>query len=153
MSLDSTLWIGIRAAPAEVQTHLVNTGLFTRLDDVRGLKQVAADGCIVTIFPDAGMHDAPRETGINVNMRLFFSCTESDKSQAWTLATIRAVVSLLRAMPGDVLLLYSGDSPALMRKSGALSLDRRCGLWHPEVEPQVLPLINLRYVWSEIPVT
>jgi hypothetical protein len=152
MSLDSTYWIGIRAAPADVQQHLLNTGLFTRLDDVNGLKRVAADGCIVTVFPDAGMHEAPGALGLNVNMRLFFACTESSKSQLWTLATVRSVVSLLRGIPGDALLLYSGDSPALMRNGGALILDRRCGLWHPDVEPAALPLITLRYDWGELQV-
>ncbi|MBI1209993.1 MAG: hypothetical protein GC190_00900 [Alphaproteobacteria bacterium] len=145
MSLDSTLFLGIRAAPSEVQLHLVNTGLFTRIDDINGLKRVVADGCIVTIFPDAGMHDDPREAGLQVNMRLSLACTESAKSKAWTLATVRAVVSLLRAMPGDVLLLYSGDTPALMRKHGRLMLDKRCGLWRSDVEPKVLPLVTLQY--------
>jgi hypothetical protein len=153
MSLDSTLWIEIRALPSEVQLHLVNTGLFTRLDDVNGLKRAAADGCIVTIFPDAGMSDAPAETGIRANKRLFFACTQSDKSKEWTLATIRAVISLFRGAPGDALLLYSGDSPALLRKGGVLTLDKRCGVWQPGVEPSVLPLITLPYVWGEIPVS
>ncbi len=153
MSLDSTLWIEIRAQPSQVQLHLLNTGLFTRLDDINGLKRVATDGCIVTIFPDAGMHDGPREAGITVNMRLFFACTESEKSALWTFATIRAVISLLRGLPGDALLLYSGDSPALLRKKGELILDKRCGVWHPDVEPNVLPLITLRYSWGEIPVS
>jgi len=153
MSLDSTLFIEIRAKTSEVQLHLVNTGLFTRLEDVKGLKRAATDGCIVTIFPDAGMHDGPSEAGIKVNMRLFFACTESDKSKAWTLATIRAAVSLFRGVPGDALLLYSGDRPALLRRNGQLILDKRCGVWHPDVEPQVLPLITLPYSWGEIPVT
>jgi hypothetical protein len=152
MSLDSTCWIGVRAAPADVQQHLVNIGLFTRLEDANGLKRVAKDGCIVTIFPDAGRHEGPGQLGLKVNMRLFFACTEAGKSQLWTCATVRSVISLLRGIPGDALLLYSGDSPALMRKAGALTLDNRCGLWHPYVEPQVLPLVTLRHDWREIPV-
>jgi len=152
MSLDSTLWIEIRAKPAEVQLHLVNTNLFTPLDDVGGFKRVAADGCIVTIFPDVGVHDGPREAGVDVNMRLFFACTESAKSKHWTLATIRAVISLLRGVPGDALLLYSGDSPALLRKRGDVILDKRCGVWRADTEPQVLPFVTLRHTWGEIPV-
>ena len=153
MSLDSTLWIEIRARPSEVQLHLLNTGVFARLDNAGTLKRVAADGCIVTIFPDAGKHDGPREAGIDANMRLFFACTSSDRSNAWTLATIRAVISILRGVPGDALLLYSSDSPALLRRNSQLILDKRCGIWQPNVEPQVLPLISLRYVWGEIPVS
>lgn len=152
MSLDSTFWLGVRAQPADVQLHLLNIGIFTPLDDFRGLKRVATEGCVVTIFPDAGMSDAPREAGVNVNMRLFFECTEAPRSKLWTMATVRAVISILRGIPGDALLLYSGDSPALMRKHGKVVLDKRCGLWQPHVEPKVLPLITLQHEWSEIPV-
>ena len=153
MSLDSTLLIDVRAKTTEVQLHLVNTGLFTPLDDVNGLKRAATDGCIVTIFPDAGMYDGPNEASIHVNKRLSFACSESGRSKEWTLATIRAVISLLGGVPGDALLLYSGDCPALLRKSGKLVLDKRCGVWHPDTDPSVLPLVTLRYAWGEIPVS
>jgi hypothetical protein len=154
MSLDSSFWIDAPGTtPAQVKSLLLKTAYFQPLDDVRDNKRVCSEGCIVAISARRSIRDDLREIEIKPNLHLFFGCSDSEKTKHWTLNTVRAVAALLHAFPGNAYFAYSGDSPALLRRNGKTILDRRCGVWMPEVEPNVLPLIDLPYEWGIIPVT
>lgn len=145
MSLDSTIWLDTRATVADIEACLLATGHFQRI--ARGL---AADGIAVTIGKPSRY--IPREAGLkNATLSLFCDCLDSERTEPWTLNTVRALVALLHFSNDDLLFVYSSDYPALLRSGGRIVLDRNVGVWRPEVEPKVLPLIDLSYEWSNLP--
>ena len=151
MSLDSSFRIDAPGVtPAAAQALLIDAELFERLDDMRDAKRLFADGCVLSITRPTPPQFELEDLGIRATLHLIFANADKEKTQRWTLATIRAVMHLLHSFSGDALLLYSVGSPALLRKKGKLILDHRCGLWMPNVEPQVLPLVDLDYSWGTI---
>jgi hypothetical protein len=152
MSLDSSFWIDAPGAtPATAQALLLHTGFFGRLDDLQRHKRLLAPGCIVTITVPLPPQFTLQDAGITATLNLIFANSDKDETKSWTLNTMRAVLSLLHAYPGDALLLYSTGAPALLRKRGDLLLDQRCGLWQPEVEPHVLQMVDLPHRFGVIP--
>ena len=152
MSLDSSFWIDApEVTPSDAQALLFNTGLFARLSDTQTRKQLAADGCIVTIALPSAPQFMLQDAGISATLHLFFANSDKNETKAWTWNTMRAVMCLLHAYSGDALLLYSSGVPAMLRKGGELILDDRCGLWHPGVEPQVLAMVDLPHRRGVIP--
>lgn len=152
MSLDSTFWLDAPAATAaSAQQMLLVTAGFERLADDGGHKRLYAEACTVVIVRPTPPQFTLQDVGIDSTLQFFFVNTDKENTAAWTLNTVRAVMTLLHAFPGDALLLYSTGSPALLRKGGSLILDRRCGLWAPDVEPHVLPLVDVPHSWGTIP--
>jgi hypothetical protein len=152
MSLDSSFWLDAPGAtPASAQALLLGTGFFEPLDDLQKRKRLSAPGCILTIAVPLPPQFTLADAGIAATLNLIFANSDKDDTKSWTLNTMRAVISLLHAYPGDALLLYSTGSPALLRKRGVLMLDERCGLWQPDVEPQVLSMVDLPYRFGVIP--
>ncbi len=152
MSLDSTFWMDIAAAPDAVLALLVERCGYERPAKFTKHPQLYADGVILSLFAPPLSREMPKAAGIGATQQFLFACTDSDLSKAWTLKTFRAVSALLNAYPGDALLRYSSDLPALLRKDGRIVLDARCGLWNRDVEPQVLPLIPQPHVFALIPI-
>ena len=145
MSLDSTIWLDTPATAAEIEACLLATGHFERI--ARGL---AADGVAITIGKPSRY--IPREAGLNsATLNLFCDCLDSERTSPWTLNTVRALVALLHLSSEDLLFVYSSDYPALLRTGGRIVLDKNVGVWRPEVEPKVLPLIDLPYDWGSLP--
>src|SRR4051812_24882354 len=132
MSLDSSFWLDAPGAtPASAHALLLNTGAFEHLDVVQKRKRLSAAGCIVTLSVPLPPQFTLQDVGIAATLHLLFANVDKDDTASWTLNTMRAVVCLLHAYPGDAMLLYSTGSPALLRKHGDLMLDQRCGLWQP----------------------
>ena len=151
LSLDNSIFIQAEATPQDIQRVLKAIGGFQTTDDINGIKGMIAEGVSLGIFfPPLG--DGPaRDAGISINFDLFFDNSDSAFLFEWTLNTVRAVVALLHAFPGDLLFMYCSDWPALLRKDGRIILDRDADLWDEGVEPDVLSLIDLPYEWGHIP--
>lgn len=148
MSLDSSLYLDTTAMPLALCDVLIATGHFQRARD--GGATVIADGVIVTVGAPA-YQDRPQLVGIKATQHLFFACTSNEETEAWTRHTLRAVMALLHALPGDMLFYYSSDYPALLRKNGVLTLDDRISIWKSDAEPPLLPMIDVPYVWATLP--
>lgn len=153
MSLDSVLYLAASPSPADMEAALLRGGLFETSEPYKTVRKVAAEAIVISLFT----HNAPfpifDEIGFKPQRVALFSCTEKEKSAVWTTMTVRGLVTLLRAFEGDALFLHAPDKPALMRKGATITIDPRCGLWGPQVEPRVLPLIDLPHTWGIIPIT
>ena len=150
MSLDSVLYLARGPAPAEMEAALLAGGRFEPAAPYKTVRRVAADAIVVSLFTHVAPFNAYAALGVAPQRVALFSCTDEDKSAAWTRRTIEGVVALLHAFDGDALFLHAPDKPALLRKGGALTLDPRCGLWGADVEPRVLDLIDMPFSFGII---
>lgn len=151
MSLDSSLYIDAAIRSADVRDTLLRTGQFAVLpDDARGQTRLAADGVLVVCMASPTPQSLD-EFGIRARTHLYFANTDKEQTWAWTLNSVRAVMAMLHAVRGDALFIYCSDTPALLRRSGAMVLDPSAGLWQPGIEPSVLPLVDLDYRFAPIP--
>ena len=153
MSLDSVLYLASAPSPAEMEAALVGGGLFAPSEPYKTARKVAADAIVTSLFNFTAPFNAYEDIGFTPKRVALFSCTDKEKSGVWTALTVRGLVALLNAFEGDALFLHAPDKPALMRKAGAVTLDPRCGLWGADVQPQVLPLIDMRYSFGIIPIS
>lgn len=151
MSLDSTLYVQAATSMEGVMRTLAMTAGF--LHAPGEVDEMAADGLWMSIEPLRPEDPRPIQAAVVCNFDLFFNCSHSSRTYDWTLNTVRAVMALLHAYPGDALFMYCSDYPALLRKDGRIILDRNAGLWDEGVEPDVLSLVDLPYTFGTIPVT
>jgi hypothetical protein len=153
MALDATFWIDTPDSPADIQALLVTQCGFLTIDDLGAAKRATGEGIVAFVSAEKTDGGYLEDAGIRARRKIYFSCSDKDNSAEWTRNVFRAVNALLHAFGGDALLIYAPDYPTLLRKKGDLVLDERRGLWSLDVEPQILPLIDLPFRFGIIPST
>lgn len=151
MSLACSFYFDTPVGPSEIRACLAATGLFVP-GHGRDAERLFAPGVCVSVMPERFRNDYLRATSIDAHLNVYFANSDKTNTGGWTRNTVNAVTALLDAYPGDALLMYCSDSPALMRKAGRLTLDPRAGLWMPEIEPEVLSLMKQPYRFERIPI-
>lgn len=153
MALDASFWIDAPDSPADIQALLVTHCGFAAIDDLGAAKCATGAGILVFVSAEKTDEGCLEDAGIRARRKIYFSCSDKAHSAEWTRNVFRAVNTLLRAFEGDALLIYAPDNPTLLRKEGDLILDERRGLWGADIEPQILPLIDLPFRFGIIPST
>jgi hypothetical protein len=153
MGLDASFMIEAEGAPAALKQVLLRTDYFESAEDIDGDKVVRATGVRISIYTPPIRTGVLEEAGVRANLALYLANSDNRFTYEWKLNSVRAVMALLHAYPGDALFMYCSDSPALLRKDGRVILDKRAGLWDEGEEPQVLSLVDLPYTFGTIAVT
>lgn len=152
MSLDYHFRLTTQRPPQEVLRLALETlGLRPRSTLTREgvFEETVGPGFLVSAGPVAPMSRALLEEawGISPTVDIHFWLDAGDERHAALTAMLQSIVAVLRQDAGDAVLLFSGETPLLLRHEGKLLLDARSGIWTRER----LSLVDLPYALRNLP--
>ena len=149
MSLDSLIFLETDVSLADVQALLERQTPFVFAEEVNQYTIMTAESSVLAMRPADPNERWINELAIRPNMRMTNTCTNRS-SIAWELNTMRVVMALLHAYPGDLMFVYFSIAP-VMRKDGRIVLERDTDFWEARGGPEMLALIDLPYEWGHNP--
>ena len=150
MSLDNLIFMETDASVADIQRLLEQRTSFVFAEEVNQFKIMVAEASVLAIRSANPNEVWIREFAIRPNLRMTNTYANHTSSALWKLETMRIVMALLHAYPGDLMFIYF-DLALVMRKDGRIVLERDIDVWTAGGGPEMLALMDLPYEWGHNP--
>ena len=146
MALEYTLELATEQSPAETMKILSGLGFSSEEGDAMRL---SSSGVTVTAAPEDNLGRSIIQEAYRFTPTMYLKF-RLDKFEGWEnglQTTIKATLGLLQRIKADGVLLFNGETPVLLSKNGAVTLNNANDFWE---QPDLLSLITVPYQMHHI---